>query len=145
MVQIINGRPACTTYSVVGAVKEEQVGLYVVHNPFMTSFAAMSFRPQLMVDGATSYTHNPRASELFCRNAQDRIEANFAAVGKNHNRLFNKVTNTLMAGKLDWMYNDIYDELAPEWHKAATAEADEPASQTEPTAKSEDTHVTVPE
>lgn len=83
-------------------------------------------------------------AELFCRNAQERIETNFAAVGKNHNRLFNKVTNTLMAGKLDWMYNDIYDELAPEWHKAATAEVDESALQTEPATKTEDTHVTVP-
>ena len=83
-------------------------------------------------------------AELFCRNAQQRIETNFAAVGKNHNRLFNTVTNTLMAGKLEWMYNDIYEGLAPEWHEAAQEVASEPAPQTEPAASADQEHVPTP-
>lgn len=70
MVELFNGRPRCQTYAQVGDASPDMVGLYVVHNPSMTSFAAMTFRPQLMVEGALCYTHNPYMSEHGVRNEE---------------------------------------------------------------------------
>ncbi len=50
-------------------------------------------------------------ADLHCCNARKRIEENFKAVKKNHNRTFNKVADTLMAGKLHWLSTDIYADL----------------------------------
>lgn len=51
--------------------------------------------------------------DLFCREARKRIEANFAAVKKNHNSFYKRVTGALMEGKLNWMRRDIVEDPIP--------------------------------
>jgi hypothetical protein len=50
-------------------------------------------------------------ADLFCKNARIRIGENFRRVKDNHNRTFNKVTNSLMEGKYRWLLTDIYKEF----------------------------------
>lgn len=50
-------------------------------------------------------------ADLFCANARQRIENNFKAVSKNHNRTFNEVGDSLMAGKYRWLARDVFEEL----------------------------------
>lgn len=50
-------------------------------------------------------------ADLFCANARQRIEANFKAVNNNHNRSFNKVGDSLMAGKFRWLAKDVFEDL----------------------------------
>lgn len=50
-------------------------------------------------------------TDLFCRNARKRIEDNFRAVKHNHNRVYNKVGNSLMAGKYRWLARDVFEDL----------------------------------
>jgi hypothetical protein len=50
-------------------------------------------------------------ADLFCKNARERIEANFRAVKSNHNRNFKKVADHLMDGQYDWVVYDVFDEI----------------------------------
>ena len=50
-------------------------------------------------------------ADLFCSNARQRIEANFKAVNNNHNRTFNRVGDSLMAGKFRWLAKDVFQDL----------------------------------
>jgi len=52
-------------------------------------------------------------ADLFCKNARQRIEANFHAIKNNHYPKFNEVADQLMAGKLRWLAQDIYEDLPP--------------------------------
>ena len=47
------------TRNYVGGTVPEDVALYSILHPMQESFASWGFRPQLMVDGAESFTHNP--------------------------------------------------------------------------------------
>ncbi|MFP4502314.1 MAG: acyl-CoA dehydrogenase family protein [Candidatus Hydrogenedentota bacterium] len=73
-------------------------------------------------------------ADLFCREARVKIEQNFKALKKNHNKLYTKVGNGVMEGKYDWLATDVYGELPPsvrDWEKNApkvmAAEDQEPA------------------
>ena len=57
-------------------------------------------------------------ADLFCKNARVRIAKQFAAAKKNHNRSYNKVTNSLMEGKYDWMMTGYHTELPPSFRDA---------------------------
>jgi len=58
-------------------------------------------------------------ADLFCKNARKRIEENFRAVKRHHNKSFNKVANSLMEGKYRWMLTDIYDDLPPRYRRGS--------------------------
>ena len=45
----------------VGDTSTVDESLFVIHHPTMESFAEMAFRPQFMVNGYPSFTHNPDA------------------------------------------------------------------------------------
>lgn len=47
------------TRNYVGGTVPEDVALYSILHPMQESFASWGFRPQRMVDGAESFTHNP--------------------------------------------------------------------------------------
>lgn len=77
--------------------------------------------------------------DLFCKNARQRIKANFHAVRDHHNSDYDSVTETLMKGGFEWMYNEgINLDTPPEYqgpsiHRKSkedpllmTEEADEP-------------------
>ena len=65
-------------------------------------------------------------ADLFCRNARVRIDRNFKAVGKNHNSVYDKVTETLMKGEFSWMYaEDVYLDVPPEFRTETAAETAE--------------------
>lgn len=72
-------------------------------------------------------------AELFCKNAQARIAQNFREVGKNHNTLYDSVTDTLMKGEFSWMYaQDVNLDDPPEFkskEEAAPAAAKEAAAE----------------
>ncbi len=63
-------------------------------------------------------------ADLYCKNARDRIAANFRAVKHNHNRTFNKVANSLMDGKYNWLKNDIFEDF-PRGYRGAEGPAQE--------------------
>ena len=76
-------------------------------------------------------------ADLFCKNAQVRIERNFKAVRKNHNSMYDKVTETLMKGEFGWLYGqDVYLDVAPEFR--AEVEAVAPAAEAAAEAESEE-------
>jgi hypothetical protein len=85
--------------------------------------------------GENSSDPTPQAlADLYCKNARDRIEANFRAIKHNHNRTFNKVGDMLMEGKLRWLSRDIINEVPPAYRRKSeieipvkVAEVDEPA------------------
>ncbi len=69
-------------------------------------------------------------ADLFCKDARDRIEAQFRAVKKNHNRDFKKVTKSLMESKLDWLMAGYHKTLPPSFRKQkADAVAEDTAAE----------------
>ncbi|MFA6243558.1 MAG: hypothetical protein WC655_21635, partial [Candidatus Hydrogenedentales bacterium] len=72
-------------------------------------------------------------ADLYCKNARTRIENNFRAVKKNHNRTFTKVGNAFMEGKYRWLCTDIVDDVPPAYRTPAPVghhienQIDEPA------------------
>ena len=55
-------------------------------------------------------------ADLFCKNARQRIKANFRAVNDNHNSMYDSVTETLMKGGFEWIYNEgVYIDTPPEY------------------------------
>lgn len=77
-------------------------------------------------------------ADLFCKNARQRIKANFRAVGDNHNTDYDKVTETLMKGGFSWMYDEgIYLDTPPEYRGPSIARKskDEPLLKTEENAQ----------
>jgi hypothetical protein len=82
-------------------------------------------------------------ADLFCKEARRRIEGNFRAVKSNFNRSYNKVTDLLMDGKLDWIAQGAANPIPPKYrdwikndyeHPAATKAARDEAKQHEPAA-----------
>jgi alkylation response protein AidB-like acyl-CoA dehydrogenase len=53
--------------------------------------------------------------DLYCREARRRIESNFRAVKSNFNRSYNRVTNLLMDGKLDWLADGAINPIPPQY------------------------------
>ncbi|MFP6582851.1 MAG: acyl-CoA dehydrogenase family protein [Candidatus Hydrogenedentota bacterium] len=54
--------------------------------------------------------------DLFCKNARQRIKANFRAVRDHHNSDYDSVTETLMKGGFEWMYDEgIFLDTPPEF------------------------------
>ena len=51
----------------VGAVTPQDRTLYAIHHPMMESWASMSFRPQLWINGYPSFEHNPKANPHVTR------------------------------------------------------------------------------
>lgn len=68
-------------------------------------------------------------ADLFCQGARERIARNFAAIGKNHNKLFNKTAGKLMKGELDWMVTDVYADLPPAYRNYADNQYQPPAEE----------------
>jgi len=64
---------------------------------------------------------SPQAlADLFCREARRRIEGNFRAVQKQHNRSYRKVTDLFMEGKLGWLADGATNPIPPkyrDWEK----------------------------
>jgi alkylation response protein AidB-like acyl-CoA dehydrogenase len=50
-------------------------------------------------------------ADLFCKNARQRIAANFEAVGNNHNSDFDKVGSRYMEGAYEWLEKGVHTEL----------------------------------
>jgi hypothetical protein len=70
---------------------------------------------QTEAEGVTQ-DHSPqKLADLFCRNARQRVAANFQALKQNHNRLFDHVAGDLMQGKFRWMINDIMEDYPKNW------------------------------
>ena len=78
---------------------------------------------ELKLSGRPADQTPQELADLFCKNAKERIERNFKAIKKNHNRTFNEVADTLMDGKLEWMYSDIYGDVSPFWNDVPKGEA----------------------
>ncbi len=74
-----------------------------------------------------SDTTPDQLADLFCRGARERIAQNFAAVGKNHNKLYDKTARKLMDGELDWMVTDVYADLPPAYRNYAENQYQAPA------------------
>lgn len=74
--------------------------------------ASLAFAESLLAKNPNDKTPEELA-DLFCKNARERIVANFKAVKKNHNHAFKKVANSLMDGKYDWLAMDVYGDLPP--------------------------------
>ena len=55
------GGDPSTAIEKVGNTTPEDVSLFSIHHPMMETFTELGFRPQLSVDGLTSFTHNPEA------------------------------------------------------------------------------------
>lgn len=72
--------------------------------------AALSNAENLMAKNPNDETAQELA-DLFCKNARQRIEANFKAVGDNHNTMFDQVAKSLMEGKYGWFTEGLYDKL----------------------------------
>lgn len=70
---------------------------------------------QIDASGSVTGESPQKLADLFCRNARVRIAANFAALKKNHNRLYDAVTADFMAGKYRWMINDVFTEYPKNW------------------------------
>jgi len=49
----------------VGTGDRDAVGLYAIHHPFHESYAAISFRPQLWVNGYPNFEHNPQVPQAL--------------------------------------------------------------------------------
>jgi alkylation response protein AidB-like acyl-CoA dehydrogenase len=64
---------------------------------------------------------SPQAlADLFCREARRRIEGNFRAVQKQHNRSYREVTDLFMEGKLRWLADGATNPIPPkyrDWEK----------------------------
>jgi alkylation response protein AidB-like acyl-CoA dehydrogenase len=61
-------------------------------------------------------------ADLYCREARQRIAANFRAVKSNHNRVYRKVGDLLMDGKLAWLADGSTNPIPPhyrDWEKNA--------------------------
>lgn len=55
------------------------------------------------------YPNTMEVAELFCREARDRIEANFSEIGKNHDTLRRKISGEILDGKALWMERHFKD------------------------------------
>jgi len=66
-------------------------------------------------------------ADLFCKNARQRIAANFKAAKKNHNRSYKKVASLLMDGKLRWLGADAYNDVPLKYRDYAKNDYDHPA------------------
>lgn len=72
--------------------------------------AALANAERLLAKNPSDKTPEMLA-DLFCKNARVRIEANFKAAKKNHNRDYDKVGKALMEGKFRWMAKDVYGDV----------------------------------
>jgi hypothetical protein len=63
-------------------------------------------------------------ADLYCKNARERIEANFHSVKKNHYSTFSKVAASFMGGKYRWLCTDIVDNYPPKYRQAPLAESE---------------------
>lgn len=55
--------------------------------------------------------------DLFCTEAIQRIEANLKAVGKNHNKKYDRIAGHAMDGKYDWYCDGTYEDTPPGYMK----------------------------
>ena len=91
----------------------------------LASTAALSWRgapamAQTAAPAAETFALDPRFEPQLVR-----IKKQFAAAKKNHNRSYNKVTNSLMEGKYDWMMTGYHDVLPPSYRDAPAGSAAE--------------------
>jgi hypothetical protein len=81
--------------------------------------AALSYADHLLT--LNPQDESPQAlADLFCREARRRIEGNFRAVQKQHNRSYRKVTDLFMEGKLGWLADGATNPIPPkyrDWEK----------------------------
>jgi len=81
--------------------------------------AALSYADHLLT--LNPQDESPQAlADLFCREARRRIEGNFRAVLKQHNRSYRKVTDLFMEGKLSWLADGATNPIPPkyrDWEK----------------------------
>ncbi|OQB36709.1 MAG: hypothetical protein BWY09_01832 [Candidatus Hydrogenedentes bacterium ADurb.Bin179] len=64
--------------------------------------------------------------DLFCSEARRRIEANFRAVSRHHNKKYVKVANLLMDGKLQWLAKDAITDVPPKYRDYAKNDYEHP-------------------
>jgi alkylation response protein AidB-like acyl-CoA dehydrogenase len=74
--------------------------------------AALANAESIMTRNPDDNTPNELA-DLFCKNARQRIAANFKAVKSNANKNYTQVARRLMDGDLEWMAFDTYGDLPP--------------------------------
>jgi hypothetical protein len=76
--------------------------------------AALSYADYLV--GQNPADQSPQELvDLYCRETRRRIEANFRAVKGNFNRSYNKVSDLLMDGKLDWLAEGAINPIPPQY------------------------------
>lgn len=80
--------------------------------------ACMSYAEHLLSLNPNDRTPEELA-DLFCCNARQRVEANFRAVKKNHNRKYRKVAEHLMDGQYRWLITDVCTDLPPAYRDYA--------------------------
>ena len=66
-------------------------------------------------------------ADLYCREARQRIAANFRAVRSNHNRLYRKVGDLFMDGKLAWLAEGAINPIPPQYRDWEKNDYDHPA------------------
>ncbi|HSN46477.1 MAG TPA: acyl-CoA dehydrogenase family protein [Casimicrobiaceae bacterium] len=74
-------------------------------------------------------------ADLYCREARQRIAASFHAVASNHNRLYRKLGDLFMEGKLAWLADGSTNPIPPryrDWEKNAYVRPLENAGQGNP-------------
>lgn len=87
--------------------------------------AALSYAESLLTENPGDQTPQELA-DLFCCEARRRIEANFKAVKKNHNKKYSKVANLLMEGKLQWLAKDAIIDVPPKYRDYAKNDYEHP-------------------
>jgi hypothetical protein len=88
--------------------------------------ATLSYADYMLTENPGDDTPQELA-DLFCREARKRIEANFQAVGHNHNRSYKKVAGLLMDGKLGWLANGSMNPIPPKYRDYEKNDYDHPA------------------
>ena len=74
----------------------------------------LSYADHLLATNPSDQTPQELA-DLYCREARRRIEANFRAVKSNHNRMYKKVGDLLMDGKLAWLADGSTNPIPPQY------------------------------
>jgi len=88
--------------------------------------AALSYADHLLGEDPSD-TSPQELVDLYCREARRRIEANFRAVKSHHNRVYRKVTDLLMDGKLGWLADGAMNPIPPKYRDWQRNDYEHPA------------------
>lgn len=93
------------------------LGCFVDIGTDLFAMAAVQSYADALLDQTDKKEALQEAANLFCLDARKRVLDNFAAVKRNHNRVFSKVANHALEGDFDWFCTGVYEGVAPGYHK----------------------------